>query len=599
MVPIPTPADKEKSEDVAAPTTTITNTDEPLKPDELTAAAAAVATKEEDVTTGGVPEDILDHPSLEETPGDLTIPGATTTAAAAAVTKKAKAESKEGPMGELRPTDILAGNYRKRAGNYLYKKLLREHAPDVGKVEMRILVAKVVEGIAGQDPPGTCFGNRKNSFVFVPNPMTTLHTHTLTHNPYLHFCCRNTGRFIREGGDALLSAAQRNQKVARALREVAERSTKDPDSAEGKTDKVAKKPKTESDKNQEPIGEIRPSDVLTGNYRKRPGNYLYKKLLRDEAPNVAKEEMRAVVNRVIEGVYAQIPPGRFIREGGGGLLTRGQIHQKVARALREVVERTGKEGEDNPTNKDGPSGEKVAKKKSGAMEKQEPMGEIRPTDVLTGNYRKRAGNALYKKLLRECAPAVGKEEMGVVVSRVVDGISGQEPPGRFIREGGGALLTRGQVRQKVARALREVVERTKSEKEKPSVVVPEAVTTEVAAPPAPVQEAVKEDEIMKEEEKVEETKEEEVVKEEDVKGEEEEEKVEEMEEEAPAEEPKKKRGKKEEAKKEEPPKKRGAAAVATKEEPPTKEEPKKRGARKADTKEEPASKPPAKRGRKK
>lgn len=69
--------------------------------------------------------------------------------------KKANAESKEGPMGELRPTDILAGNYRKRAGNYLYKKLLRELAPDVGKVEMRILVGKVVEGIANQIPPGT------------------------------------------------------------------------------------------------------------------------------------------------------------------------------------------------------------------------------------------------------------------------------------------------------------------------------------------------------------------------------------------------------------------------------------------------------------
>lgn len=395
-----------------------------------------------------------------------------------------------------------------------------------------------------------------------------------------------------------MSAAQRNQKVARALREVAERSTKDPESGEGKTDKVAKKPKTDSDKNQEPIGEIRPSDVLTGNYRKRPGNYLYKKLLRDEAPNVAKEEMRAVVNRVIEGVYAQIPPGRFIREGGGGLLTRGQIHQKVARALREVVERTGKEGEDHPDNKEGPAGEKVAKKKSSAMEKQEPMGEIRPTDVLTGNYRKRAGNALYKKLLRECAPSVGKEEMGVVVSRVVDGISGQEPPGRFIREGGGALLTRGQVRQKVARALREVVERTKNEKETPPVVVV-AENPAATGAPAPVEEAEKaddkkEDEIMKEEEKVEEAKEEEI-KAEDLK--EEEEKVEEMGEEedkAPAEEAKKKRGKKEE-----PPKKRGAAAAATKEEPPPKEEPKKGRARKADAKEEPASKPPAKRGRKK
>lgn len=144
MVPIPTPADKEKSEAPQDSTTTLpTTTDEPLKPDEPIAPTA----------TG----DLL---TLDETP-DLTIPGATTTttttttvAAAAAVPKKAKAESKEGPMGELRPTDILAGNYRKRAGNYLYKKLLREHAPDVGKVEMRILVAKVVEGIAGQDPPG-------------------------------------------------------------------------------------------------------------------------------------------------------------------------------------------------------------------------------------------------------------------------------------------------------------------------------------------------------------------------------------------------------------------------------------------------------------
>jgi hypothetical protein len=143
MVSIPTPsvtADKpeEKSHPAAeaAPNDT-TTTDETLKPlpDEATKV-----------------EDVVEQPNVE-TPADLTIPAppATTTAPA----KKAKAESKEGPMGELRPTDILAGNYRKRAGNYLYKKLLREHAPDVGKVEMRILVSKVVEGIAGQDPPGT------------------------------------------------------------------------------------------------------------------------------------------------------------------------------------------------------------------------------------------------------------------------------------------------------------------------------------------------------------------------------------------------------------------------------------------------------------
>lgn len=175
----------------------------------------------------------------------------------------------------------------------------------------------------------------------------------------------------------MLSAAQRNQKVARALREVAERATKE--EGQAKPEKAAKKPKIETEKHQEPIGDIRPSDVLTGNYRKRAGNYLYKKLLREQAPNVAKEEMRSVVNRVIEGIYGQFPPGRFIREGGAGLLTRGQIHQKVARALREVVERFGKETEEKPP------GEKVVKKKSSSVEKQEPMGEIRPTDVLTGN----------------------------------------------------------------------------------------------------------------------------------------------------------------------------------------------------------------------
>ena len=58
------------------------------------------------------------------------------------------------PMGELRPTDILAGNYRKRPGNSLYKKLLREYAPDVGKVEMKVIIAKIVEAIDAQDPPG-------------------------------------------------------------------------------------------------------------------------------------------------------------------------------------------------------------------------------------------------------------------------------------------------------------------------------------------------------------------------------------------------------------------------------------------------------------
>ena len=171
MVSIPTPsvtADKpeEKSHNVAeaAPTDTTTATtattitDETLKP--LT---------EEPTTTTKVEDVVLEPPNVETPPaGDLTIPAAAApppTTTAAVPTKKAKAESKEGPMGELRPTDILAGNYRKRAGNYLYKKLLREHAPDVGKVEMRILVSKVVEGIAGQDPPGTLFLDPKKSLV--------------------------------------------------------------------------------------------------------------------------------------------------------------------------------------------------------------------------------------------------------------------------------------------------------------------------------------------------------------------------------------------------------------------------------------------------
>jgi hypothetical protein len=268
------------------------------------------------------------------------------------------------------------------------------------------------------------------------------------------------GRFIREGSDGLLTSMQRSQKIARALREVAERTTKIPD-AEGviRTPKSNRKPKLDLEVNPEPIGEIRPTDVLTGNYRKRPGNYLYKRLLREEAPNVLKEEMRTVVNRIVEAIFNQEPPGRFIREGNTGIMTRGQTHQKVARALREVLDRTAKEGEDRCP--EGSSGEKMSKKKAMLMEKQEPLGEIRPTDVMTGNYRKRVGNALYKRLLREHAPSFGNEETSVIVNRIIEGISNQDPPGRFVREGGGALLTRGQVRQKIARALREVVDRTR------------------------------------------------------------------------------------------------------------------------------------------
>jgi ribosomal protein S8E len=253
---------------------------------------------------------------------------------------------------------------------------------------------------------------------------------------------------------------QRSQKIARALREVAERTRKIPD-ADGviRTPKSNRKPKLDLEVNPEPLGEISPTDVLTGNYRKRPGNFLYKRLLREEAPNVLKEEMRTVVNRIIEAIYNQNPPGRFIREGNTGIMTRGQTHQKVARALREVLDRTAKEGEDRSP--DGASGEKMSKKKAMLMEKQEPLGEIRPTDVMTGNYRKRVGNALYKRLLREHAPLFGNEETSVIVNRIIDGISNQDPPGRFVREGGGALLTRGQVRQKIARALREVVDRTR------------------------------------------------------------------------------------------------------------------------------------------
>jgi len=491
--------------------------------------------------------------------------------------KKAKSDSKEGPMGELRPSDVLAGNYRKRAGNYLFKKMLREIAPDVGKVEMRILVAKIFDGIAGQEPPG---------------------------------------RFIREGGDALLSRAQTNQKIARALREVKERSEKDPND---KSAEKPKKPKAVSVEKEEMVGEIRSSDVLTGNYRKRPGNFLYKKLLRENAPSVATEEMRAVVTRVIEGIYGQEPPGRFIREGGGGLLTRGQVHQKVARALREVVERT-KEG----AKIEGGEAKVVVKKKATPSEKQEPMGEVRPSDVLTGNYRKRAGNALYKKLLREHAPAVGKEEMGLVVSKVIDGIGGQEPPGRFIREGGGALLTRGQVRQKVARALREVVERTKNpnkdkeerEARKEAAAKKAAIESEAKGEPvvkADDKEETKEEPAAKEEvpkdddSKVVEAekKEEEVVSKDDAKMEEtkEEEEPEKKEEPAEKEEEEKKESpaaalaEKKDSKKEEPEKKEDKKPNKEEaKEEEAKEEPKTRKTRRQETKEEEPK--PAKRTRK-
>eukprot|EP00547_Thalassionema_nitzschioides_P009411 CAMPEP_0194226880 /NCGR_PEP_ID=MMETSP0156-20130528/42573_1 /TAXON_ID=33649 /ORGANISM="Thalassionema nitzschioides, Strain L26-B" /LENGTH=614 /DNA_ID=CAMNT_0038959347 /DNA_START=256 /DNA_END=2100 /DNA_ORIENTATION=- len=323
------------------------------------------------------------------------------------------------PMGELRPTDILAGNYRKRPGNSLYKTLLRQYAPEVGKTEMKIIVAKVYEAIARQNPPG---------------------------------------RFIREGGDALMSRAQTNQKIARALREVADRASAKmmeqgggaanlPFAAMGdrRLSKALTSPKGE------PVGEIRPSDVLTGNYRKRPGNALYKKLLRENAHFLDKQDNKVLVSRVIEGISNQNPPGRFIREGGTSLLTTGQVRQKVSRALKEVVDRS-----------DRPEGEPTPKKarKSLSAKSEEPIGEIRDTDVLTGNYRKRRGNALYKALLRQNAPRVNAEEMKNVVKTVIDGIYQQHPPGRFIREGGGSLLSRGQVHQKVARALREVVDRT-------------------------------------------------------------------------------------------------------------------------------------------
>ena len=115
-------------------------------------------------------------------------------------------------MGEVRPTDILAGNYRKRAGNYLYKKLLRQHAADIGKIEIRIVVAKVVEGIAGQIPPGTSIADLIRDHIVCLNC-----SHLIT---YLHL---ETGRFICKRGDALLSPVQRNKKVACALREVAKR----------------------------------------------------------------------------------------------------------------------------------------------------------------------------------------------------------------------------------------------------------------------------------------------------------------------------------------------------------------------------------------
>lgn len=330
------------------------------------------------------------------------------------------------PMGELRPTDILAGNYRKRPGNSLYKTLLRQFAPEVGKTEMKVIVAKVYESIARQDPPG---------------------------------------RFIREGGDALMSRAQTNQKIARALREVADRASAKMMEQGGsggpggldlsfaamgdrRLSKAMTSPKGE------PVGEIRPSDVLTGNYRKRPGNALYKKLLRENAPLLDKEDNKILVTRVIEGISNQDPPGRFIREGGTSLLTTGQVRQKVSRALKEVVDRSDRpEGEERPAKK---------ARKSLVVRSEEPIGEIRETDVLTGNYRKRRGNALYKALLRQNATRVGTEEMKNVVKTVIDGIYQQHPPGRFIREGGGSLLSRGQVHQKVARALREVVDRTTS-----------------------------------------------------------------------------------------------------------------------------------------
>ena len=99
-------------------------------------------------------DDKPDEPSDDKPEEKATDAAAEALPPAAKPVKKEPAPSKEGPMGELRPTDILAGNYRKRAGNYLYKKLLKEQAPDVGKVEMRIIVAKVVEGISSQDPPG-------------------------------------------------------------------------------------------------------------------------------------------------------------------------------------------------------------------------------------------------------------------------------------------------------------------------------------------------------------------------------------------------------------------------------------------------------------
>jgi hypothetical protein len=86
--------------------------------------------------------------------------------------------------------------------------------------------------------------------------------------------------------------------------------------------------------------------------------------------------MKVLVARVFDAISAQDPPGRFIREGSDGLMSRAQTNQKIARALREVADRAKKdeEGEGSPKPRKEPP-------------KGEPIGELHPTDVVTGKSK--------------------------------------------------------------------------------------------------------------------------------------------------------------------------------------------------------------------
>jgi hypothetical protein len=354
------------------------------------------------------------------------------------------------PQGiQLQEYDILAGNRSKRVGNRRYRDIIRECAVHVGGMEMRAVVAKVLEDIA-------------------------------------------PGRFVRVEGDSYAWLKEKDviKKINNALRDTAglyrkalERGVSN---TSRKTSPGAVKITPSSHTNK---FKTRTTDVLGGYARENnPGNLFFQELVVQHLTDFGTKNQEVVISRIIAAVYRQTPAGRFLSPSNQSVLSEAEVKAKVWVALNHEHQLTLEREEFMDSNGGAVSQARFDSVMSAAAAvsgdfRPFPRFQLRTSDVLggLGKLKSNPGNVLFRDLVTQYVDDFEASSQ-VAITTIMEAIRSQDPPGRFLTSDNQSTLSKSQARNKVRLALHNKFNKkrqeAKNQSQSPSLMTPiDDVTT--------------------------------------------------------------------------------------------------------------------------